>query len=90
MITTEIKKCSAEAETLLYEKTEGRSYALVRCEIDSELTYLISVKDKGGSSIESFSGKYKDIEKLFLVICNEGLASYQLFDVKSDFNASLK
>ena len=73
------------SSTLLHvDRAQGRIYCLIELKIFENAVYCISISADGEFSAELVGDDPVEARRLFDLLCDECVPSYQLFDVVSD------
>ena len=74
---------SLKTELLRVERERGRIYCLIEMSIFDDAVYCISINGEEFAA-ELVGADANEAQKLFEMLCEEGVPPYQLFDIVSD------
>lgn len=74
---------SLRTELLRVERERGRIYSLIRLSVFENTVYCVAINGEEFAA-ELVGGDENLAQKLFELLCAEGVPAYQLFDIVSD------
>ena len=74
---------SLRSELIRVERERGRIYCLIEISIFDDTVYCISISGEEFAA-ELVGADANEAQKLFEMLCEEGVPPYQLFDIVSD------
>ena len=74
---------SLRSELIRVERERGRIYCLIEISIFDDTVYCISINGEEFAA-ELVGESALEAQRLFELLCTEGVAPYQLFDIVSD------